>query len=153
MRSAFTLAALIAALFGTGCATPYRSTAPENFRFTTKTDRGVLSSVKTTLHVYRPDAECRTEYLGSVRLGSDPLALGFDVGRPVLLVFEFVTSGWLSSSTSSTRWDTVLTPQPGRAYRADVTYLDDIYDVVLKERRGSSQRERTLDRKPCRPRG
>jgi hypothetical protein len=148
-RSTYLGLLVVTALLSAGCAKPYRSNAPENLYLSTQTQGGLLSSVKVGLDIHQLDERCQTEYLGRVRLGGESVALGLDVNRPAYLVFEFMTSAWLANSSSSIAYDTVFTPRPGHAYDIDVTYVEELYEVAIRERNRKTGRANLLDRRHC----
>lgn len=61
------------------------------------------------------------------------VALGIPAGRWSYLVFDFATSRYLGASRGRISRETLLKPRAGYRYEIDVTYRDDIYDVVIRE--------------------
>ena len=102
-----------------------------------------FTDVEAMLHIYSLRDGCTTDYLGTVQLEKDKTAVGIVVGQPAYLKFIFKTSGMLSSSTATVPFVAILTPRPGIQYSADVSYLDSIYNVVIREvsSRGTPGRE------------
>jgi hypothetical protein len=143
-------AALLAASLLAGCSglKTYPDTAPKNLLIRAETSSGsILSKVRAAVHVHRVDANCRTEYQGTVELGEPSVHLGLPVDRLSLVAFVFNTSATFGGSSGSVRVEHLLKPRAGYTYQADMSYANSIYDVVLREigpRRSSS---RELDRK------
>jgi len=114
---------------------PYPNTLEDNLHLHTMTESGSLfSSVRAAVDIYRVNARCQTEYQGTVALDSSSKAIGIPVDQPSYLVFDFASSSWLASSSSSISYDTLLTPRSGHDYDIEVSYLDDIYNVAILER-------------------
>ncbi len=133
-------AALLAAGLLAGCsgAKTYPDTLPKNMRI-----RAETSKVRAELHIHRVGANCLTEYQGTVQLDKPSVEVGIPPGRQSLVAFTFSSSSFLSGSSSSVRYDTLLTPRAGYTYDVKVSYLDNIYSVTVREigPRGSSSRE------------
>jgi hypothetical protein len=121
--------ACAAALLAAACAggKPYPdNVAPNNFSIKTS------SSARAALGVHRVDAQCRTEYLGTVTLDTASAEIGIPAERWSYLVFDFASSGLFTKRTRTTL-ETLLRPRAGYRYEANVTYRDDIYNVVIRE--------------------
>lgn len=103
--------------------------APKNLSIRT----GTSSNARAVLGVHSVDAQCRAEYLGFVALDKPAVAVGIPTERWSYLVFEFATSRYLGSSRSRISQETLLKPRAGHRYEIDVTYRDDIYNVVIRE--------------------
>lgn len=112
----------------------YRSDLDKNLQISTETDSGsILTSVDTAVDVHRVNPDCSTEYTGTVKLGDEATDIGIPSGRSTYLVFVFEKGGFFSSKSSSTTYDTLIRPRAGYQYTAQVSYQDDIYNVVLNE--------------------
>lgn len=121
-------------LFGCAGIKTYPNTPDKNLRVRTATDSGSLfSKVCVAVDIYRVDAECKTEYEGTVQLDARSVDVGIPAGRLSYLVFVFARSGFLSRSSSATTYDTLLMPRTGQTYDVSVRYRDDIYNVVIRE--------------------
>ncbi|TMG78154.1 MAG: hypothetical protein E6H75_04390 [Betaproteobacteria bacterium] len=133
-------ATLLAASLLAGCSgiKTYPDTLPKNLRI-----HATISKVQAALHIHRVDAGCQTEYQGTVQLDKPSVEIGIPAGRPSLVAFTFSSSSFLSGSSSSVRYDTLLTPRAGYIYDVKVSYLDNIYNVTVREidPRSSSSRE------------
>lgn len=121
-----------------GCSglKPYPNELPaKNLSIRTVTSAGsVLSSVRAELDVHSVDASCRALYLGTVPLDQPTVAVGIAADRGSMLTFHFLTSSFLGSSRGRISREVYLTPRSGQRYEIDVSYRDDLYDVVLRER-------------------
>ena len=129
MRTTSAALACAVALAAAGCAggKPYPDVAPKNL--TVKTS----SSARAALGVHGVDAQCRTEYLGTVALDKTAAEVGIPAERWSYLVFDFSTSSFLGGRRTSTTFETLLKPRAGYRYEASVSYRDDIYNVVIRE--------------------
>jgi len=133
MNAAKTALACGLALAFTGCAgpTPYRDDiAPKNVNVRTAT----ASDVRAVVGVHSVDAQCRAQYLGVVALDKPSIAIGIPPERWSYLLFQFSTSSLLGSSRSAVSKGTLLKPRAGYRYEVDVSYRDDIYNVVVREK-------------------
>lgn len=140
-KNRFYLALLITLSLLTACSgiKTYPNTLDRNLRVTTKTDSGsALSSVRTAVDIYQVEPDCSIKYSGTIQLDSPDVDIGIPTGRSSYLVFIFSSSGFLSGS-STTSYDTLLRPRKGIRYDIDVSYLEDIYNVVIHERQGSNK--------------
>ena len=112
----------------------YPNTLDKNLRVRTEADSGsFFSKVRAAVDIYRVDADCNTEYEGTVQLDARPVAVGIPSGRVSYLVFVFARSGFFSPSSSTISYDTLLRPRAGQTYDVSVRYRDDIYNVVIRE--------------------
>ncbi len=141
-------AMLLSASLLAGCsgAKTYPDTLPKNLHVRTET-----SKVRAELHIHRVDANCLTEYQGTVQLDRPSVEVGIPSGRQSLVAFTFSSSSFLSGSSSSVRYDTLLTPRAGYTYDVKVSYLDNIYSVTIREidPRGSSREIGRRDLSAC----
>jgi hypothetical protein len=141
-----------------GCASsglkPYPDElAAKNLSIHTAITAGsAFSSVRAALDVYSVDASCRTQYLGTVELDRSAIAVGVPAGRMSYLVFNFLTSGFLGGARGHISRATLLKPQADARYEIDVSYRDDLYDVMLRERpaRAAVRELPLLELKACR---
>jgi len=147
MRVASAALAVAAALVAAGCAggKSYRdSHATKNLSIRT------ASSARAALGVHSVDAQCRTEYLGTVALDRPSAEIGIPAERWSYLVFDFASSGLFTRQTRITL-ETLLKPRAGYRYEANVTYRDDLYNVVIREQspRGAWREVQLLDLAAC----
>jgi hypothetical protein len=143
-------AALLAAGLLAGCAglKTYPDTAPKNLLIRTETSSGsVLAKVRAAVHVHLVDANCRTEYQGTVELGEASVRVGLPVNRVSLVAFVFNSSATFGGSSGSVRVEHLLKPRAGYTYEANVSYVDSIYHVVLREIDPRRSASREIDRK------
>jgi len=134
-------AVLLAASLFASCSgiKTYPDTLPKNMHVRTETS----SNVRAALHIHRVDPNCLTEYQGTVQLDKRSVEVGIPAGRMSLVAFTFASSPFLTGSSRSVRSDTLLTARPGYTYDVRVSYLDDMYNVAIREidPRRSSGRE------------
>jgi len=88
--------------------------------------------VRAALHLHRVDAQCRTEYLGTVKLDRPSLSLALPAGQATWLVVAFDTSS-LFAGSRGTSAGMLLTPRAASRYGLAVRYHDSIYDLALSE--------------------
>jgi len=135
---------------------PYRATSDNNVRFTTVTESGSwFSSVRAKVHIHSVDRNCQTKYQGTIALGRSTLMTGIPAGEPSYLVFAFNSSSFLSNSSSSISYRTMLTPRRGRDYQIAVKYVDDTYNATIQEvdpRRRTSRQIHHAPLEACRAR-
>lgn len=125
----------------------YANTPEKNLRIRTVTKSGsIFSKVRATVDIYRVDAGCKLKYEGTVNLDSPVLGVGIPAQRLSYLAFNFASSAFLGGTTNATSQGTLLRPRVGYRYNVDVSYADDIYNVVIRERsaHGSAAREIAL---------
>jgi len=147
MKLAPAALACAAALVLAGCAgsKPYPdSLAAKNFSIRT------ASSARAALGVHSVDAQCRTEYLGTVALDRSWAEIGIPTERWSYLVFDFANSSFFGPR-SRTTLETLVMARAGYRYEANVTYRDDIYNVVIREQspRGSWREVAMRDLASC----
>jgi len=119
-----------------GCAQvrPYPNTLAKNLHVHTTTDSGsMFSSVHASVEVYEVDAACKTHYRGVVALDAPTVDIGLAPGRQSFLVFGFASSSWLGNSNGAISQATLLTPRSVDIYDIDVSYIDELYNVVIHE--------------------
>jgi hypothetical protein len=140
------LALLIGLLPACSGIKTYPDRPEKNLQVHTRTDSGsMFSSVRAALSISRVDAQCRTEYEGTVDLEKESVQLGVPVERWSYLVFHFSSSGFLSSRSSTMEQATLLRPRAGYRYDVEVNYRDDTYNVVIHESRAGTGRGREID--------
>lgn len=131
---------LLVLMFGTGlflgCSgiKPYPNTLVQNLHITTTTDTGSLfSSVNASLDIYQVKSDCRLIYAGTVKLDTTSKSVGIPPGKSSYLVFTFASSSFLAGSSGNTSYETLLRPRKGYHYTINASYIDDIYDVQIRE--------------------
>lgn len=125
-------------------------TYPDNFnknlQIKTTTDSGsMFSSVKASLHIYSVNTNCEGSYLGTVKLGQPDKAVGIPENRTSYLAFDFDSSTFLGGRSSSISYETLLKPRPGYSYNIEVSYIDDLYNVIIKEVNPKKRSSREID--------
>jgi len=135
---------LLAASLFAGCSgiKTYPDTLPKNMHVRTET-----SKVRAELHIHRVDANCLTEYQGTVQLDKPSVEVGIPAWRQSLVAFTFSSSSFLTGSSTSVRYDTLLTPRAGYTYDVKVSYLDRMYDVAIREIDPRKSSSREIERK------
>ena len=124
---------------------PYPNDLAKNLHIHTRTDPGSwFADVEVAVGIYQVD-DCRLQYQGTVNLDQPSVAVGIPAGRPSYLVFEFASSS-LFSGDGRISYDTVLQPAPGYSYDIAVSYLDELYNVEIREIRGAGSARRSIDR-------
>src|SRR5690242_10259538 len=107
----------------------YPNRLEKNLQVRSSTDSGsIFSRVRASLSIARVDAECRTEYEGTVDLSNGAMQVGIPVERWSYLVFDFSSASLLSGS-NTIKQATLLKPRAGYRYDVEVTYREDIYNV------------------------
>jgi len=143
-------------LLVSGCSglQTYHSDLDNNLQITTQADSGsILSSIHTAVDIHTVKPDCTTEYAGTLKLDDEAREIGIPTGRSTYLVFVFEKGGFFSAETSTT-YDTLIRPRAGYQYTAQVSYKDDIYNVILNEVDPGSNKQRKIAAKgmhACRP--
>jgi hypothetical protein len=130
---------LMAAVTGCSGLKTYPDTAEKNLLVRTKTSGSLFMSVEVFLHIYDLKDDCKSDYLGSIKLKNGETQIGIPTGRPAYLGFVFHTDGIVPDTT-------ILTPRPGARYIADVRYADRIYSVTMHEAGPQGKLGREIER-------
>jgi hypothetical protein len=142
--------------FIAGCSglKTYQSELENNLQIKTQTDSGsVFSSVQAAVDIHKVNPDCSTEYTGTVQLDNSPKEIGLPSGRSSYLVFVFEKSGVFSAETSTT-YNTLLRPRSGYQYIANVSYEENIYNVIINEVDPGNRKSREIEARgmhACRP--
>lgn len=96
--------------------------------------RTATSGSRAALHIHGVDAQCRTQYRGTLDLDQSSLAISIPAERWSYLVVEFRSSGFLGSQRRETSRELLFKPRANHHYEIEATYREDIYNVVLRER-------------------
>jgi len=148
----FALALLLVTASGCSGLHPYRNTLDKNLTIRTKTDSGsILTSVKARVDIYTVDESCNLSYRGSIDLKRPVIEIGVPASGRCYLNFVFSTSTFLASAQGATGFDTYFKTRPGYTYIAEASYVDGIYNVILKEKKGDGGQLRELDDWACTP--
>ena len=137
---------LLVTVVGCSGLKAYPNTADKNLQVNTKLSGSFLTDVEATLYIHRLENGCVSDYLGGIDLKNGLTQIGIAPGQPAYLMFEFVTSTTLGGS-STIPYNTVLTPRAGNRYMADVSYVDRIFNVSIREIGSRGTPERELERK------
>jgi hypothetical protein len=112
----------------------YPDTLPKNLHVRTEASSGsAFARMRVAVHIHQVDANCRTEYQGTVQLAEPSVRIGLPPDRLSYLVFSFSGSTFLGGSSSSINYETLLLPRAGYAYDAQASYQDNIYNVAIRE--------------------
>ncbi len=125
----------------TGCSglRPYVSDYEKNLYITTRTEAsGFLASVDAAVDIYSVNSDCVRHYQGTVDLRKTSVAVGLAPNTLNYLSFTFASSTFLANSHGTMSYDTMLAPRDGYDYDVSVSYLDNIYNVTIRERISSS---------------
>lgn len=128
-----------AALNGCAAVQPYSNHLEKNLEIRTES----APKVRTSVDVYRLDAACSGKYQGTIMLDRPVVFVGIPPNEPSYLVFEFASSSFMGGSRSVVAYDTVLDPR-GQKYNIEVRYVDNMYDVRIRE---AEKRGRVIERK------
>jgi len=144
----------ISLLFMTGCSGiyPYKNNLDKNLSVKTKTESGsFFTSVKARVDIYSVDKVCKVAYQGSVDLKKPEVPIGLPVNSMTYLDFIFSSSSFLGNRKGVTGFHTYLTTQNGYEYIAEASYIDGIYNVILKEKKRGDNVTRELKYSECKP--
>lgn len=132
-----------------GCTGGLR-TYPEDAAPRNLTVRTATSGVRAELDIHSVDAQCRAPYVGTVKLSQPSISVGIPADGWSYLKFDFSSSSFLRGSHRMTK-ETLLRTRAGHTYEADVSYKNDIYNVVLREKppRGAAREVPLLDLASC----
>lgn len=122
----------------------YPDTSPKNLFVKTEASSGsAFSRMRVAVHIHEVDANCRTQYLGTVQLNEPSVEIGIPPERPSYLEFSFLSSSFLGGSSGRISYDMLLRPRAGYTYDATARYADGIYYVSIRESgaRGKAGRE------------
>jgi hypothetical protein len=123
---------LTVALGGCSGIKTYPNNLEKNLQLRTQVESGsAFSKLRASMSVFEVNAHCQTEYQGTVDLDEPSVQVGIPSGHWSYLVFDFSSSGFLSSTSTSVASRALLKPQAGSRYDIDVSYRDDIYNVTI----------------------
>ena len=131
--------AALAASVLAGCSglKPYADSPEKNLHIRTHTASGsAFSSVRASVDVYRVERGCVAEYEGTVALDNADMTMGVPANRTSYLVFRFASSAFLGSSSSTISYEALVNPRPGSSYDVRVRYVDNIYNVAIRDDAG-----------------
>lgn len=122
---------LFAALVISGCASnikPYRADLPVNLEVISN-----IESVEAALHIHGLGKQCESAYMGSVNLDKNRLQLGINTEQPSLLVVAFSSTSFWGNSSGYIDYGITLVPGKAYRYEFDVSYIEDIYNIIVYE--------------------
>ncbi|HKY70822.1 MAG TPA: hypothetical protein VJL88_02795 [Nitrospira sp.] len=127
---------------------PYQNTPDNNLHIRTTADSGSwLSSVRVAVDIHRVTPVCKAEYEGTVQLDRPTIDVGIPPNRWSRLVFVFAGSSFLANRSGSITYETLLQPRSGYHYEVNVTYRDDMYNVVVRETHPNSSVSHEVEQK------
>lgn len=142
------LALILCAGFFSGCSgiKPYPNNLDKNLYITTTTESGsVFSSVNASLDIYQVKPDCTLNYQGTVKLDTNSKSVGIPANDPSYLVFGFTSSSFLASNSGNISYETLLKPRKGYHYLITASYIDDIYNVQIRETDPRRKTSRDID--------
>lgn len=113
---------------------PYTSSSPENLSIKIDIRKGTA-----WLNIYEVDNACATKYLGTVELEGSRVKVAIPINKPSYLQFSFANSSLLSGNSSSS-YGMYLTSRAGYQYDATVSYVDDMYTMMVHEKNSGGAR-------------
>ncbi len=132
----FIAAVLFAAISLAGCSglRSYPNDLEKNLVIRTDTDAGsMFSKVRADVDIFRINANCKTEYHGTVSLNEPSVEIGIPPDKLSYMVFVFSNSSLLGSSSTMSH-ETLFKTRAGYTYDIKVSYIDDIYNVAISEK-------------------
>ena len=132
----------------TGCSglRPYPDTLAKNLHIRSETDSAsIFSKVRAEVDIFSVNADCKTEYQGTVNLKGPFTEVGIPSDKPSYMVFVFSNSSFLANSRSSISHETLLRARAGYNYDIKVSYIDDIYNVAIKETHPRKSKGREIE--------
>jgi hypothetical protein len=142
------IALLLTSNFLTGCSgiKTYPNNLDKNLYITTTTESGsFFSSVNSALDIYLVNRDCSLAYQGTIKLDKASVTVGIPTDKSSYLVFSFASSSFLANSSSSISQETLLKPRKGYRYKINVSYIDDIYNVEIRETHPRKSTSREID--------
>ena len=149
-RASFVLGCLWTATLLAGCfgVKTYQNTPDDNLHVRTATDSdSFFSSVRAAVDIHRVSTDCTTDYEGTVQLNRPTIDIGVPPNRWSRLVFVFDSSSFWANRSGTITYETLLKPRSGYHYQVVVTYMDDIYNVAVRETHPSSSVSREIERR------
>ena len=152
-RTSIILTCLWTTAFFAACSglKAYQNTPDNNLHVRTAADSGSwFSSIRAAVDIHRVTPDCKTEYEGTVQLSRPTIDVGIPPNRWSRLVFVFASSSFLANRIGTMTYETLLKPRSGYQYEAQVTYKDNMYNVVVRETHPSSSVSREIEHKDLR---
>jgi hypothetical protein len=139
---------LLGFIFLTGCTgiKTYPNNLEKNLYITTTTESGsFFSSVNATVDIYQVNTDCSLGYQGTVKLNKASVSVGIPYDKRSYLVFGFASRSFLASTSGSITYETMLKPRRNYRYTINVSYIDDIYNVEIREIHPRKKAARNID--------
>ena len=135
-----------------GCSNvkPYTGAMAENLTINVNTD----PEVQTSIDIYSVDKACKADYQGTLSVERRTQQTGLPVNQPSYLVVSFATSSFWSGGSSRMSQETLLTPKKGYRYQYDLSYIDGIYNIELRQihrKTGKAKQLEAADLGVCKP--
>jgi hypothetical protein len=139
---------LLGLIFLTACTgiKTYPNNLEKNLYITTTTESGsFFSSVNASVDIYQVTTDCSLDYQGTVKLDEASVSVGIPYDKRSHLVFGFASRSFLASTSGSISYETMLKPRRGYHYMITVSYIDDIYNVQIRETHPRKKTSRDID--------
>jgi hypothetical protein len=109
----------------------YPNVQDKNALIRIKTDSGTfLSRTRADVDLFKVNAACEAQYLGSLRLDDASLDVGLPVGDTILLAYVFSRSSFLGGRDSTSVIEMMVAPRKGYRYEFEVSYLKNTYGAT-----------------------
>jgi hypothetical protein len=135
----FLIIFIIGAVSACSSTSPYTSSSPDNLSIKTEIRKGTA-----WMNVYEVNNACATKYMGTVDLEGAKVKVAIPINKPSYLLFTFADASLFAGSSRSS-YGIYLTTRAGYQYDATVSYVDDMYTLMIHEQntRGGDRREIT----------
>ena len=100
---------------------------------TTTESGSFFLSVNTSVDIYLVNRDCSLEYEGTIKLDKASVSVGIPPDKSSYLVFGFASSSFLANSSGDISYETLLKPHKGYRYLIKASYINDIYNVEIRE--------------------
>jgi hypothetical protein len=137
------LVVLFVSLLVGGCSTStkhYKIDLPHNLEIISNTE-----SVEVTLDIYNLGKQCEATYMGTIAVDENSPGLGIATGRLSYLVVGFANSSFWGSSSGYIDYDITLLPRQAYRYQMSISYIDDIYRVMVYEIDRATEKKREME--------
>lgn len=143
------LMSILLVILVSGCSSIkyYPNTLDKNMNVTvTVAESGsFFQDIETYFHVYTLDNQCTQEHLGVVDIPDSEVEVGIEVGKRQVIEVAFEVGGnFMSSSTSVTRADAIITPRKDYYYQVNASYDDGIYDMEVFEKKSRQSKGKAI---------
>lgn len=135
MYKPFIFTSLVLLLSACAGVKPFDSSLKSNVFISSKTDPGV----NAVIDIYRLNKKCESSFQGRVAMDSPKKSIGLAAKQSHYLVISFTSSSFWSGQSSSMSQELWLKPSKGKTYQMNLSYIDAIYEVNLKEKSKKSR--------------